>query len=247
MEPVLPVGLPPAEAVAYFERKGYRFSFSWRDIERAEHAKAFTVAKVMRADILRDLQGAVDQAIAQGTTLAAFERELTPTLQAKGWWGKQLLVDPQDGVEKLVQLGSPRRLATIYDTNVRTSYAAGRWEQIQRTKARRPYLRYIHLDNAHPRPQHQAWHGLVLPIDDPFWATHYPPNGWRCHCAVQQLSDRDLERYGYALAEAPPIRTSSYTNRRTGETREVPVGIDPGFDYNPGIAGLAHLRALEGV
>jgi SPP1 gp7 family putative phage head morphogenesis protein len=244
MTPVLPVGLPPQEAIAYFQNKGYRFSFSWLDVERAEHAKAFTVAKVMRADILRDLQEAVDRSIAEGTSLADFRRALTPLLQRKGWWGMQRLIDPSDGKEKVVQLGSPRRLETIYDTNLRTSYAAGRWEQIQRTKTRRPYLRYVAILDARTRPQHRAWSGLVLPADDPFWLTHFPPNGWRCRCAVQQLSDRDLVRYGYAVSDSPVVDLVAYRNARTGEVRQVPAGIDPGFDYNAGVAGLARLREL---
>lgn len=242
---VLPIGLSPKEAVEYFRRKGFRFSFSWQDMMREEHAKAFTVAKVMRADILADIQRAVDKAIDGGTTLRQFQRELTPLLQEKGWWGKQLMVDPLDGNEKQVQLGSPRRLATIYDTNLRTSYASGHWEQIQRTKARRPYLRYVHSGALNPRPQHKAWHGLVLPADDAFWKTHFPPNGWHCGCSVQQLSDRDLDRYGYQVTpEAPKIEHRTWVNRRTGEEQRVPVGIDPGFDHNPGVAGIAHYQAM---
>lgn len=244
MSEVLPFGVSPEEAVAYYRRKGHRISFSWLDVERGEHAKAFTVAKLMRKDLLNDVRAAVDAAIENGTTVEEFKRTLTPLLQRQGWWGEQLLRDPMDGETKAVQLGSPRRLETIYDTNLRTSYAAGRWEQIQRTKATRPYLRYVAILDRRTRPQHRAWHGLVLPADDAFWTTHFPPNGWHCRCSIQQLNDRDLARYGYAVGDAPPIEWIPYTNARTGQTRDVPWGIDPGFDYNPGIAGLAHLRAL---
>ncbi|MEX2155104.1 MAG: phage minor head protein [Gemmatimonadaceae bacterium] len=240
----LPIGLPPKEAVEYFQRKGFRLSFSWMDMMREEHAKAFTVAKVMRADILEDIRRAVDRAIAGGTTLEQFRRELTPLLQAKGWWGRGMMTDPKDGATKDVQLGSPRRLATIYDTNLRTSLSAGRWEQIDRTKKRRPYLRYIHSGALNARHQHKAWHGLVLPIDHVFWKTHFPPNGWHCGCWAQQLSDRDLERYGYQVSPDPEVRYTVWRNPRTGEKRRVPVGVDPGFDYNPGVAGRAHYDEL---
>jgi uncharacterized protein with gpF-like domain len=241
---VLPIGLSPKEAVEYFRRKGFQFSFAWQDMMRAEHAKAFTVAKVMRADVLDDIRKSVDRAIANGITLEEFKRELTPLLQDKGWWGKQVMTDPHDGKDKLVQLGSPRRLETIYDTNLRTSYSAGRWQQIQETKKARPYLRYVHMPQAHPRPQHAAWNNLVLPADDPFWLTHMPPNGWHCHCFVQQLNDRDLTRYGYSIGQAPPIEYRSWQNPRTGEKRRVPIGIDPGFDYNPGMAGIDHYNQV---
>ena len=50
--------------------------------------------------------------------------------------------NPKTGEIKPVQLGSPRRLEIIYDTNLRTAHAAGAWEGIQDTKAFFPYLRY---------------------------------------------------------------------------------------------------------
>jgi SPP1 gp7 family putative phage head morphogenesis protein len=242
---VLPFNLPPAEAIAFFRRKGLALSFAWQDIYAAEHARVFTVAKAMQVDVLEDIRRAVDRAIAEGTTLQDFRRELTPLLQQKGWWGRQSLVDPLTGKARTVQLGSPRRLETIYDTNLRTGYAAGRWQQIQRTRERRPYLRYVAILDSRTRPRHRAWHGTVLPADHPFWQTHFPPNGWRCRCNVQQLSDRDLERYGYEVSPAAPSTlTGAYTNPRTGETRHVPLGIDPGFDYNVGIVGEAAERML---
>lgn len=246
MATVSPVNVPPAEAVEYFRRKGYQISFDWEEVYAEEHARVFTVAKAARLDLLEDIRAAVDEAIAEGTTLRDFRRRLEPTLQKKGWWGRQRVVDPETGEEREVQLGSPRRLEVIYDTNLRSSYAAGRWERIQRTKATRPYLRMVAILDSATRPRHRTWHGTVLPVDHPWWRTHYPPNGWGCRCSTQQLSGRDLERFGYTVADGPPDTglTRAWTNPRTGEVRQVPIGIDPGFDYNPGIAGLAHARRI---
>lgn len=237
MASVIPVGLPPREAVEHFRRKGMQVSFAWQDVAAEQHARAFTVAKVARLDILEDIRTAVDAAIAEGETFADFKRRTIPVLQEKGWWGRARMVDPADGEERDVQLGSVRRLETIYDTNLRTQHAAGAWSLVQRTKDRRPYLRYVHLDNAHPRKEHQAWHGLVLPVDDRFWLYAYPPNGWGCHCSVQQLSERDVARYGYKVSPSPgdPI-TTAWENPRTGEVRHLPQGISPGWDHNPGVA-----------
>jgi hypothetical protein len=44
--------------------------------------------------------------------------------------------------------------------------------------------------------------------------------------------------------EAPPLRTREVVNKRTGEVRQVPQGIDPGWDYNPGQVGRL-ARQLE--
>lgn len=227
--------LPPAKAVEFLRAKGYATSFNWRDMWQEEHGRAFTVAKVMRLDILQDIRQSVDKALAEGTTFRQFQAELTPTLQAKGWWGRQSMLDPATGKEQEVQLGSPRRLKTIYDTNLRMARSAGRWEAIERNKERRPYLRYVAVMDSRTRHQHAEWHNTILPADDPWWETHYPPNGWNCRCMVQQLSARDLERYGLTPTEtAPPDNARPYINRRTGEVTMVPRGIDPGFAYNVG-------------
>ena len=117
--------------------------------------------------------------IRDGENFETFRGRLEPQLQSKGWWGRKEVPDPDDpGKTRTVQLGSARRLRTIFETNIRMSYAHGRWQRIDRVKKARPYLRYVAIDDDRTRPQHRAWHGTVLPVDDPFWRSHYPPNGW---------------------------------------------------------------------
>jgi SPP1 gp7 family putative phage head morphogenesis protein len=232
--------LPPEEALAYFRAKGFELpaSFDWQEVWQEQHTAAFTVAKSAGFDILKDIHGAVEEALAEGLPYQAFRERLEPILQQKGWWGKSLETDPKTGETRTVQLGSPRRLQIIYDVNIRMSQAAGRWAQIQRTKKARPYLRYTAVMDNRTRPQHRAWHGTIRPVSDDFWKTHYPPNGWRCRCYVQQLSGDDLEEFGYQVSPAPVIEGVPWRNPRTGETRRVPKGIDPGFGYNPGAAAI---------
>ena len=235
------LAVPPEEAVEHFRAKGYHVGFDWRDTAAAEHVRSFSAAKAMRLDILTDIRGAVDEALAEGATFEHFANRLEPLLRRKGWWGRQPMIDPVTGESRIVQLGSVRRLRIIFDTNLRMSYAHGRWQRIERLKERMPWLRYVSVLDDRTRPEHAAWHGTVLPVDHPFWRTNYPPNGWRCRCIVQQLADEDLERFGYQPSAGPPSgseRTRPWTNRRTGKTRRVPVGIDPGFDHNVGRINL---------
>ena len=201
----------------------------------------FTVAKSAGFDIVGDVADAVDRAQAQGQTFAQFQADLEPLLRKKGWWGKQTVVGP-DGRPRVVNLGSPRRLKTIFRTNLRVSAAAARWERIQDHKGRFPYLMYDAVNDSRTRPQHLEWDGLVLPVDHPFWKTHGPPNGWGCRCILRQLSEAVMRRRGLEVSEAPEIQTREWTNHLSGETRSVPVGIDPGWDYNP---GEAHVRRAQ--
>ena len=234
----------PVEAIRHFRAKGYHLGFSWLDTEAAAHLRSFTVAKAMNMDLPEDIRSAVDAAVAGGETFHQFRRLLQDTLVRKGWWGEQIQIDPRDGRERLVQLGSVRRLRTIFETNVRTAYARGRWERIERLKDRMPYLRYVAVQDAATRPEHAAWHGVVLPVNDPWWDSHYPPNGWGCRCTVMQLDDDDLRRYGYEPTKGtPPFSGRAdlrpWCNKRTGQVHQIPRGIDPGWAHNVGKIGVA--------
>src|SRR5207237_8429074 len=104
------------------------------------------------------------------------------------------------------QLGRVNRLRIIYDTNLRTSYAAGNWAGFARNKADLPWLMYAHTTSLHPRVEHLAWDGITLPVDDPWWDTHYPPNGWGCKCGVIALTDaqyRSMNGAGLLTTDAP--------------------------------------------
>jgi hypothetical protein len=219
-------GLSFREQVAFFRDKVNVPTAAWTDVWQGMHARAFVVAGALREDLLTDLRGAVDQAIAEGTTLAAFRRDFDRIVATHGWSYRG---------------GRGWRSRVIYDTNLRTSYQAGRYAQLRAVRAARPYWRYRHSDAVtHPRPEHQAWDGLILSADDPWWQTHYPPNGWGCQCTVEALAERDLRRLGKDGPDRPPPlqarEVSVGVRGPTPRTVQVPEGIDPGWAYNVGEA-----------
>lgn len=164
-------------------------------------------------------------------------------------WGVREMLDPHTGKTVQVQLGSAHRLKIIFNTNFRTSLAFGRWQRIERVREAMPWLRYVAVRDGRTRPEHLAWDGVVLPADDPWWDSHFPPNGWNCRCTVQQLSDEGLKRYGYTPSNgAPPEQLRTWKNRRTGVSYRVPRGIDPGFQYNVGkLRGYAKVFQAAGL
>jgi hypothetical protein len=130
------------------------------------------------------------------------------------------------------------RTKVIYGTNVRSSYAAGRWAQLNDPEllAVRPYWRYIHNDSVlHPRPLHAGWGraGLTLRHDDPFWVSHFPHNGWGCRCTVKAV--RGPVEGG---ATAPPEGWD--TRNAKGDL----PGVDKGWDYAPGANATTPLREM---
>lgn len=234
---------PSPEVLEFFKNKKLKPSFNWADVWKQEHQVSFTVAKAMKLDILQDIYDGTLKAFKEGQTLQQFRKELTPLLQKKGWWGIKDMTDPVTGKTDIAQLGSPRRLQIIYDTNMRTARAAGQWDRVQRSKKTHPYLLYELGPSKEHRKEHTQWQGLLLPADDPFWDTHYPLNGWGCKCRVRQVSNGEYQRIKDKHGtKAPEINTREWTNKRTGEIMDVPKGIDPGWDYNPGKGRLKQAK-----
>jgi len=214
-------GKPFEEAIAFFKNKLSIPTEHWDDLWKMMHTKGFTVAGAMKEELLDDMRMAVDKAISEGTTLAAFQKDFGAMVVKHGW---------------IYKGGRNWRSKLIYDTNLRTAYQAGRYKQMADPDvvALRPYWQYRHSGSAHPRIEHLGWHNLVLPHDDPFWDTHYPPNGWGCKCRVVTLSQRDLDKMGKdGVDKAPEIEHREWKDSK-GKKHQVPVGIDPGWDYNVG-------------
>lgn len=245
--------LPPEKAVAYFRRKGRRVSFDWHSMWKEAHATAFTVANCAKLDVLRDLQLGVRTMLKEGKSEQWFVRTLEPVLRAKGWWGPRDEVNPRTGEVITVQQGSQWRLGLIARQNVQNAVNAGRWQEQWDNREDQPFLRYVSLNDARTRPDHRALHGKVFPLEDPFWQSHYPPNGWNCRCYVQGVSEARLKRRGWKVerSEGKIIsREIRIRDRRSGEVtpRSVTgyalgpgrvVWTDAGFDYNAGAVSLA--------
>jgi hypothetical protein len=217
--------VPFEDQIAFFRRKRNVLTESYLDVWEAQHDTSFMVAGANRDDLVADFAQAIRKAIDSGNTLEEFRRDFDRIVSTYGWDYKG---------------GRNWRSRVIYETNLRQSYNAGRWAQLQRMKKTRPWWRYRHSDAVeHPRPQHQAWDGMVLHCDDPWWLTHFPANGWGCQCYVEALNDRDLKRMGKSGPDiAPPINMGPVMVglRSPGGPRMVmtPAGVDPGFGYAPG-------------
>ena len=215
---------PFAEQQAYFRQKLSLPTEGWRDIMRGAHDRAFVVAGATKADLLADLRQAVDDAISKGTGLGAFRKDFDGIVARHGW--------DHTGARSW-------RSRVIYQTNMLSSYSAGRLVQLRQAAADGLVWMYKHSDSVlHPRPLHVSWNGITRPGSDPWWQTHYPPNGWGCKCYVTAVHPDRVQRQG-GRTDAPP---DDGINPQGGG----PAGIDEGWDYMPGASVADDVARLVG-
>lgn len=110
-------------------------------------------------------------------------------------------------------------LKAEYNYAVRTADAAARWAEIEKDKEHIDLL-YETVGDSNVRPDHAALEGVCLPVDDPFWAIAYPPNGWNCRCRV--------------LRVAKGSHPYSNSDEATEAFIESTSGKSELFRYNPG-------------
>lgn len=216
--------VPFEEAIGFLRDKLRLTSRGWTDVWQEQNAVAFTVAGAQSSAMVADFHQAVTRAITEGTTLADFRKDFDRIVAQYGWSYRG-------------ERGWRTRV--IFETNLRTAYAAGRWQQAWDLREDRPFLRYTAVLDNRTRAQHRAWHGTVLPIEAAWWRTHYPPNGWGCRCMAMSLSARDLARRGWKVTDPEPLGGGVPRRVETPDgfrMEEVPPGIDPGWAYNVGEA-----------
>ena len=241
-------GLAPEKAIEYLDSKGLHVGWNWQDTLDEAHARSFTIAKMTQLDLLSDTRKAIMQAMSDGTGFKGFEQTITPVMQAKGWWGQKTVINPSGDAQR-VQLGSPRRLATIYHTNRRSAVMAAKHQRLCEAIDTHPYWQYIHHDSAHPRIAHVRLHLSVYSATDIVWSYLFPPNGFGCKCTVKGLTAKQAEMLGISVADIQSFTQDIGRNLSTGEIYQATrygvkqpdkliAAADAGFNSSPAAGHL---------
>jgi SPP1 gp7 family putative phage head morphogenesis protein len=208
----------PVEAERLLERRVNTPTDKWDDLKWGEHSHAFTVAHSCEADILDDIHGLLNKAMSSGDSFQTFRDGMLDAMEKTGWYGGA--GHTKDDKEYINW-----RIKIIYDTNMRTAYAAARYRrQLQDAESRPIWVYLSKVVGANRRPEHIELHGKAFRYDDPFWDTYYPPNGWGCECSVTTKSESGAKREGITVEDSGGM--------------DLP-DIDPTWSYNPGREALA--------
>lgn len=192
--------LPPEEAMTFFHGKILLSSKKFYSLVNAARVRAFTVSRVAKMEIIDDIRSAVQAAIDNGETLADFMSRLGEVMDEKGWGGL-----------------TPWHAETVFRTNIQTSYSVQHEEQYRESGDAFPLAEYEATMDDRVRDEHAEMDGKIYPVDDPFWDTWTPPNGFNCRCSKRYIHKYEAEERGLKASDPPP------------------AGImpDKGFDVNP--------------
>ena len=146
------------EALQYAHSKKVVLPDEFYSLDLKTRQMATTVSFLSSLEQIETVIKAVNKAIADGGTFKDFQKLI-----------------------KESEIVLPKHyLDNVFRTNIQSAYGHGRWQQQQRNKDKRQYLMYSAINDSRVRPAHLALNRIVLPIDHPFWLTHYPPLGFRC-------------------------------------------------------------------
>lgn len=103
---------------------------------------------------------------------------------------------------------------------------AGKWAGFDQ-EGERYNLQYRTANDGRVREEHFALHNTTLPINDPFWNSYYPPNGWGCRCTVVEVLKDKYPQDVSAEAEKKGLQATQQIGKD---------GRDRGamFRFNPG-------------
>ncbi len=172
------------EAVEWHRQRVPMTDEEFAHIEQAAHERAFKIAGVAQADIVREVWEAIDDAIAEGSTLEEFQKAIRHSLAAA--WGEE----------------RPWRVENIFRTNVQHAYSRGRWEQQTDPAVRdlRPFWWFLAILDTRTTPTCRSSNDTILPADHPWWRTHNPPLHFQCRSTIATLTEEQARARGVTAA-----------------------------------------------
>ena len=217
------VTLPPDQAVEYLTGKGYVITSRWNELERFAYNRSFTVAGVLKADILTMLRDSLVDNLAKGETSRDWVKSVREKLANYGLVNGEIETGSTnrngEGATNKVKF-SPHRLDTIYRTNLQSAFNGGRLsKQLDLVKTRGYFVFNSVQDDRRSNECTKLARllaGKAVPHTHPILKTAYTPNHFKCRSSWSSLSAFAVDKRGLKVYEG-----------------ELDWEAAPGFDKTP--------------
>lgn len=230
----------PKDAIAYLQAKGFNPTWDWHEALGAIHQKAFTVAGLLKMDVLETVRKSLVSALEEGQTYREWQKGIAAELGRAGLMARHALVNPDTGEAKTL---APWRLKLIYRQNLQSAHMAGRWAEMSDATDSHPNWQWVSVMDSRTRPMHAILNGMTFRHDDPIWANFWPPIDYLCRCRVRPLTDAAVAREGISMVSSKGRLTMGTVEVGRGtDARQAPVArfeIAPGrrVTTGPGFVG----------
>lgn len=170
------------QAIAFARSRGVLLPADYYSLDMNSRQYASTVSNLAGIDQIQSVLDSAYKVLENGGTFRDFQDLVA-----------------QNGIDL-----SESHLDNVFRTNIQNAYAHGKWLHQQQNKAKRPYLEYFAINDKRARPSHLALDSVIRHIDDPFWQKWYPPNGYRCRCTTNAITEKQAIRKGITSNEDLP-------------------------------------------
>lgn len=170
------------QAIAFARSRGVLLPADYYALDLSSRQYASTVSNLAGLDQIQSVLDSAYKVLESGGTFRDFQDLVS-----------------NDGIDL-----SEAQLDNVFRTNIQNAYAHGKWIHQQENKAKRPYLEYFAINDKRARPSHLALNSVIRHIDDPFWQKWYPPNGYRCRCTTNAITEKQAIRKGITPNEDLP-------------------------------------------
>ncbi len=219
------------EALAWFRE---RVPLTDRQLSALEHRaekRAFRVAGVTQLRVVDQVMKALDNALARGTTLDDFKKQVRGELLPQ-WQGT--VANPS------------ARMETIFRTNLQSAYSAGRYREMldPDSLAVRPYWRFTALLDLRTSEICKQCDGTVGAADSGWFKSHMPPLHFSCRSAVRPITTEEAQERGITrhVPQAQPDHGFGTIQDADGEHRPDLSGVTPELRAAYEAKALAHKR-----
>lgn len=194
-------GKTPDEIVEYLKSKNIKITWNWQEQLKLIQDEVFTIAKVLDADLLQDIQESLIKNLAEGGSFDQFKKDIEPILEQKGYLTRSD--------------GSSWKLDLIYRQNLQNSFMKARYLEQVALKDTFPIMQYIAIDDSRTTTVCRSLNGKIFYVNDKYTDVIYPPNHFRCRSRITSLTEGQAARKGFV-----PEKLT------TKDTKEVAKGFD---------------------
>ncbi len=156
--------------------------------------KAFTVGRLAQLDMIEKVkQIYLEDMASSSSSLVDFIATVTTSVD---------------------RLGLPSYYETVYRTNIQTDYNAGRAAELDRDPPL--YLEFIGIEDVRQTPICSARSGVILPYDDPWWETNWPPLHFNCRSTIRAIYKEEADALGISPTARPRISSKAAVQKGFG-------------------------------